>query len=360
MYRTILIIIAMLLINMVNLLQAEEKYEGDYLVPKPKNEVDFEEMLQKQQNINALNNVKEKEQTRVKALSKIKKDAERQKLKALQEEIKNKEKELEMQRQEMEAQQRELERQRKEQEMSLNKLRAESHFGFIKYTKDNAKHKEFKRPNSYNLEKNVASLPTNRNNIITNDMYIVGLLENAVNSEIGGRIVIVVEEDVYGAEGRNILIPKGSRIVCLYEPMQAGGQTRLEVVCNRILEGNGISVTLTNMKTADAMGRTGVIGKVDNRLLEKYGQVLGLSGISGLNTYATFLMNMSTNPNVVAGTPILQSTNNSLQDVTKQILKKTMSLNPIILVAAGSRVVLEPLVDIYFNYENNKRGGKDE
>ncbi len=122
-----------------------------------------------------------------------------------------------------------------------------------------------------NLPEDKSTLPVKRYRVITADRYIGAILENAVNSQIPGRVVAVVERHVFGADGRIPLLPKGTRIVCSYQSLAKLGDTRLPLSCSRAIRPDGASIQLTDATGADQMARTGFIGTVDNRIWERYG-----------------------------------------------------------------------------------------
>lgn len=352
MYR----VFALMLIFLSTTLFAKD-YEGHYRVSSPKNEIDFDAELAKQQknaiydengNIIGYKNAK-KVLSKAERARLAREKAERERL--LREREQNEAK-LARLRAEQEERNRLLLEQamlKQQREEALRKQRGSINYFISSPEEENttAKKPLVLKDKDFGLEKNESTLPVDRSRIITNDRYIVGILENSVDTQLAGRLIIVVEDDIFGGDGRKILLPKGSRMVCQYKSLEEGGQTRVPIECLRILRPDGASIILTNAIVADQMGRTGGVGKVDNRLWEKYGQAIGLSGLSGANTYTSFVMGMSNNPHVVAGAPILQSTNNTLSEVTKKLIEKSMALAPIVNIAKGSRVVLMPQTDIF-------------
>lgn len=349
--------IIIILFISITYLNANE-YKGHYKVTEPKHSIDFEtqlaDQLEKQKNNNTVKNeLYDKNGNLITNKNKSLSDKEKQdrdeKLR-LQKQLDDYKNELEKERQRnlLEQQERErLEKKRKrleeERMKSINSRRDNMSFGIINKNNENTR----KLDNKYDLEKNISTLPVDRTRIITNDRYVVGLLENTLDTQLGGRVVIVVEDNVFGVDGRKILLPKGTRMVCNYSPLEEVGQTRVGIECNRILRPDGASITLSNAYVADAMGSTGAVGKVDNRNKEKYGHALAMSGLSGLNSYTSFMLALSDNPSHIAMAPVLQETGKNLSDVTAKILDKTLNLPPIIKVAKGSRVTLMPQTDIY-------------
>src|SRR5229473_462505 len=186
-----------------------------------------------------------------------------------------------------------------------------------------------------------STLPVDRYRVITADRYIGAILENAVNSQIAGRIIAVVERNVYGADGRLALLPKGTRIICTYQAMAKVGDTRLTVGCARAIRPDGASVMLTNAQGADQMARTGLIGDVDNRMWERYGSAFLVAAISSL---ASLGSQVSPNQTVSNGGNALSQ---NLGQVTAKVLEQSVDLAPIVTVPAGSRIQIIPQTDLW-------------
>lgn len=341
-----------------------EQYKGHYKVAEPIHAIDFEAAAEKQKGNKAKNELYDENGNLItgnnaKPLSA--KDKENLRLKKELEDYKKKlerQKELDLlalkKQEELENEKRRLAEERRN---SINARRENITLGIISKDKKSTK---INRDNKYDLEKNISTLPVDRTRMITNDRYVVGLLENTLDTQLGGRVVIVVEDNIFGADGRKILLPKGTRMVCNYSPLDEPGQTRVGIECTRVLRPDGASITLTNAYVADQMGSTGAVGKVDNRNKEKYAQALSLSALSGLNAYGSFMLALSDNPNYIAMSPVLQDTGKSLSDVTAKILDKTLNLPPIVKIAKGSRVTLMPQTDIYLRSVNETEEKQEE
>ncbi|WP_162915206.1 TrbI/VirB10 family protein [Desertibaculum subflavum] len=191
------------------------------------------------------------------------------------------------------------------------------------------------------LGRDESTLPVDRHRMITADRYITAILENAINSQIPGRFIALVERNVYGADGRLALLPKGTRIICRYESLAKVGDTRLRTTCERALRPDGASILLTDAQAADQMARIGLIGDVDNRLWERYGGAFIISAVSALASLGT----VTSDNRQVQGGALAVSQN--LGQVTAQILEQTVDLAPVVTVAAGSRIQIIPATDIW-------------
>ena len=204
----------------------------------------------------------------------------------------------------------------------------------------NARDKDYKT-HLKGIKEDVSSFPVDGSRVITADRYIPVVLENSINSQLPGRFIGIVDEHVFANEGRGVILPKGTRIICTYECLAKEGDTRLSAVCGRAIRPDGASVLLTNAYAADQMARTGAIGKVDNRMWEKYGSAFIVAGISALTAAGA---------NTGMNSAVHQSASNlsvNLGQITAQMLEQNVDLAPVMTVAAGSRLQIIPMTDIW-------------
>lgn len=200
----------------------------------------------------------------------------------------------------------------------------------------------------YEEDARVSSLPVNNERVVTTDRYIAGTVESGINSQLvaddggsGGEVVIQVSRDVFGYHGRNILIPKGSRLVCGYKSPKIG-ETRLAMRCGRILLGGSRAEILqASANVHDAQGRVGVTGEVDKRFWEKYGSAIVLAGISGA-VRATAASVPTTDDGVNIVGEGAEELSERFGEITAAVLEETVHLNPIVTLSQGARIVIRP------------------
>jgi type IV secretory pathway VirB10-like protein len=186
-----------------------------------------------------------------------------------------------------------------------------------------------------------ASFPVDMSRVVTVDKYMPAILQNEINSELGGKVVAQVEENVFGGHGRNILIPAGSKAIGRYKPLTKVGQERLEIVWVRIITPDGINIHTGNAEMTDAMGRAGLTGKVDRRYGERYGMSLLVSMVTAATTYSIPVQN--TNEQVV-----VESFGKEQGSLAKAILEEHLDIKPRVTVPAGSRILITAARDIWF------------
>jgi type IV secretion system protein VirB10 len=193
----------------------------------------------------------------------------------------------------------------------------------------------------------ISTLPVKRNRILTNDMRIFAVLEDALNSQLPGRVIAVVSRNVFSMEGEEILIPAYSKVVCRYEGAKKQGQTRLQLDCKRIIRPDGVSIHLTDALAADQMGRTGVFGDVDNRFWEKYGAAFLVTGLSAVLQMGASMA--SDKMREGAG-----QLSQNLGSITSEVLEKNLDMMPVITVPSGSTIQIIPERDIYLREVKNE------
>ncbi|MED5500625.1 MAG: TrbI/VirB10 family protein [Pseudomonadota bacterium] len=93
---------------------------------------------------------------------------------------------------------------------------------------------------------------------------IAGALVTGIKSDLPGDVIATVTEPVYDtATGQHLLIPQGSRILGRYNSQVSYGQSRVQVVWNRIILPDTSSLTLDNLAGTDPAGYAGLEDGVD-------------------------------------------------------------------------------------------------
>jgi len=93
---------------------------------------------------------------------------------------------------------------------------------------------------------------------------IAGALVTGIKSDLPGDVIATVTEPVYDtATGRHLLLPQGSRILGRYNSQVSYGQTRVQVVWNRVILPDTSSLTLDNLVGTDPAGYAGLEDGVD-------------------------------------------------------------------------------------------------
>ncbi|WP_242095941.1 TrbI/VirB10 family protein [Sphingomonas sp. CROZ-RG-20F-R02-07] len=114
-----------------------------------------------------------------------------------------------------------------------------------------------------------ASLIRNRAMIVAQGEVLAATLETPVNSLRPGPIRAIVARDVRGFDGSRVLIPRGSRLIGEYRADPASGRRRVLATWTRLIRPDGVAIRIDS-PAADALGGTGMPGKVDTHFLARF------------------------------------------------------------------------------------------
>jgi type IV secretion system protein VirB10 len=143
---------------------------------------------------------------------------------------------------------------------------------------------------------------------------------------------------VFGAKGRKILIPWGSRVCGTYSADIRKGQERLFMVWNEVTRPDGVVITLDS-PGADQLGSSGMGGIVDNHFLEIFGSsaAIAIIGAGASN------VGVNSGDQYNSSAAYRQSIAQSTAQTSQSVLQQYGSIPPTITVPAGS------IVRIYVN-----------
>ncbi len=213
-------------------------------------------------------------------------------------------------------------------------------------------------------EKNVeVRMIEDRSRTIAQGKLLSAILETAINTEFPGPVRGIITRDVYGESGREILIPKGSRLYGTYSAEIKRGQGRVNISWSRLLRPDGISLSIS-LSASDQSGRAGIPGEADNRYSSLVANsllasVLAVAGTAAAQQVMGGSSQTSTTINASQGTTTTfgNAGNQALADVTKTIIdivtgiiKNTIDLNPVIRIPQGARMTVIVNNDIVVPY----------
>ncbi len=148
-----------------------------------------------------------------------------------------------------------------------------------------------------------ARLMRNRPAIVAQGEVMAATLETPVSSARPGPIRAVIARDVRGFDGSRILIPRGSRLVGEYRADPVPGRRRVLATWTRLIRPDGVAIRIDS-PASDALGGTGIPGRVDTHFLARFANAALQSALQiGVN-----LASRAGNGSViVTGTPQLST-----------------------------------------------------
>ena len=162
---------------------------------------------------------------------------------------------------------------------------------------------------------------------------IAAALVTGIKSDLPGDVIATVTEPVYDtATGKFLLIPQGSRILGRYNSQVSYGQSRVQMVWNRIILPDTSSLTLDNLVGTDPAGYAGVEDEVD----QHWGRILAGAALTTLLGVGAELAapenRQDGNRIIIAGRDGLQD---SVNQVGQEMTRRNMNIQPTLTARPG-------------------------
>ncbi|MBR1600367.1 MAG: TrbI/VirB10 family protein, partial [Alphaproteobacteria bacterium] len=228
---------------------------------------------------------------------------------------------------------------------------------------------------------NISSWRVDMSEMILEDKPIPAVLARSVYADEGFSdnvpITAIVERNIYAEEGRNIIIPAGSRVIGSLEGGgettggNSGGAVKIAISWKRLIRPDGSQFRF-NAKTADAQGRAGAIGYLDEQLLKKYSMPLLTSMLQNATAYImasgsgskTTDTSSTTDARSAAAEDARRNFISQMDQIFQEILDKKANIQAVTYVPAGTRIIIFPNEDLWLNSEardkSKNKGGNGE
>jgi type IV secretion system protein VirB10 len=166
----------------------------------------------------------------------------------------------------------------------------------------------------------------------------------ALDTTLPGSVTCIQAEDVRSADGRVVLLERGTKWVGMQANGVAQGQRRVGIVWSRGETPNHVLVDVDSIG-ADWLGRPGVAGDVDNHFWDRFGAAILLSVISDIGPYLTALHQGGGSNNTTIAFPNITG---GAQQVMSDVLKSTLNIPPTLTAPQASQVVIHVARDLDF------------
>lgn len=180
-------------------------------------------------------------------------------------------------------------------------------------------------------------------------------LSTEVNTSQPGMIGCQVTHDVYSANGKVLLIPKGTQVVGEISAGLKRGQNRVFVVWSRLRTPSGVIIELSSPGT-NRLGSAGIPGQVDTHFWERFGQAMLVSVVMDASDalfQAAVNSTSSTETTVNLGT-----TRSTGQQLAQQVLQASLRIPPTLYAHQGKIVGIYVARDLDFSSVYNLKYGK--
>lgn len=226
----------------------------------------------------------------------------------------------------------------------------------------------------------ISSWRVDMSEMILEDKGIPAVLARSVYASdgLGEKIPVtaIVERNVFAEEGRNIIIPAGSRVIGSLDDKtddlagDSGGAIKINITWKRLIRPDGSQWTFNSAQTADAQGRAGAIGYLDEQLLKRYTFPVVSTALQGMVNVLMAAGDGSTSTTNSNGTTTTQDArseamsdarrqvNDKISEIIKDIMKRKSAIKSVAYVPAGTRIIIYPNQDLWLNsVERSRRNG---
>ena len=168
--------------------------------------------------------------------------------------------------------------------------------------------------------------------------FIDCTLETAIDSTLPGMTTCVMATDVFGVDGKVVLMERGTKLIGETQGQVQQGQARVFVLWTEARTPAGVVVPLAS-PGADELGRAGLPGEVNRHFWERFGAAMLISIIDGAVRGAA--------SQAAAAAPS-SSTLRASQSVMTEVLKGTVNIPPTVVKQNGDRIQVLVARDLDF------------
>ncbi|MDQ0570057.1 type IV secretion system protein VirB10 [Variovorax paradoxus] len=186
-------------------------------------------------------------------------------------------------------------------------------------------------------------LPTRRM-LLPKGAFIDCTLETAIDSTYEGMTTCIGASDIYGADGKVVLLERGTKYVGEQRGTPRQGQGRVFIVWNEARTPTGVVVQLASPGT-DELGRSGLPGFVDTHFWDRFGAAVLISVIDG--TMQAIAAQQQSGTRVGSGGGLVLGPQGS-RDVMTEVLRSTVSIPPTVIKNQGERIQILVARDVDF------------
>lgn len=219
-------------------------------------------------------------------------------------------------------------------------------------------------------KRNSSTYPVDMSRVVTMDKPIPAVIKIPIDTRNPSRAVATVERDIYGGDGRLVVIERGSTLIGTVQSVSSTGEEKVSIAWERLVRPDGAAFAF-EASSGDAMGRAGVPAHLNNRWFERFGTTmlmsalnvgvtLGLNGsqqtITSVSPFGAGSANVSQDARSVATQQFREDT----QPLIQQFTEEQLALPPIRTVPVGTRITVFPSTDLWLKPINPTEAMRQE
>jgi type IV secretion system protein VirB10 len=183
-----------------------------------------------------------------------------------------------------------------------------------------------------------ALLPTQRF-LLPEGSFIDCTLETAIDSTLPGMTTCITAADTFGADGKVVLLERGTKLVGETRGQVHQGQARVFVLWTQARTPTGVVVPLASPGT-DELGRAGLPGTVERHFWQRFGAAMLITLIDGAVQAGVQAS--------AGGSGTVIYAPGASQEILTEVLKDTVAIPPTVIKHNGDRIQVLVARDLDF------------
>lgn len=188
-----------------------------------------------------------------------------------------------------------------------------------------------------------ASMMPDRNLLLSKGTFIECILETKVDTTVPGMTSCVFPRNIYSANGKTLLLERGSKAVGEYKGAVENGLNRIFVLWTQIQTPNGVRINL-NSPSTDALGGAGLSGDIDFHWWRRFGNALLFTLIQD-----GFDFGMSKNTENNGGVNYYQNSQDGMERIIEEAMRQSGNIPPTLTKNQGERIGILVARDVDFS-----------
>lgn len=227
-----------------------------------------------------------------------------------------------------------------------------------------------KQDKDWGLPKIVSSWPVDMSRMILKDKAIPAVIVHSIDSRYSSApVTAIVERHVYAEEGRNIIIPAGSRLIGSFGGSPGSDHVaKMEISWSRLIRPDGSAFQIS-ATSGDAQGRGGVAAYLSEELIQRYGKPVLTASVTSAIAYMTAVNeDITTKDNgdqvqsakSEAATSARDNFVDSMGEIFNQLLDESTNVKAVVFVPAGTRITVFAGEDLWLRSEDDDEEAYNE
>lgn len=187
-----------------------------------------------------------------------------------------------------------------------------------------------------------ASMMPDRRFMLSKTKNMDCVLNEALDSTVPGLISCTLTHDVWSQNGEVLLMERGTEVDGEYQSTIKQGQIRLGLLWTRAKTPKGVQININSLG-ADALGRSGVAGYVDNHFWERFGAAIMTSFVT--TSVNSVVSTKSANGQTVVYGPVVTDGSK----IVEKILDSTVNMPPTFVKNQGDHIQIKIARDLDFS-----------